>query len=73
MIFEAIENPILQRFLEIDTRFNPRYDYDEIDIDKSSSDENSDNDEKFLEMDKYMRARFKHVMKKEIGPNMLGI
>lgn len=23
LIYEAIENPILQRFLEIDTRFNP--------------------------------------------------
>ena len=36
LIYEAIENPILQRFLEIDTNFNPRYEYDSIEIDKNS-------------------------------------
>jgi hypothetical protein len=32
LIYEAIENPILQRFLEIDTNFNPNYEYEPIDI-----------------------------------------
>ena len=36
LIYEAIENPILQRFLEIDTQFNPRYEYDSIQIEKNS-------------------------------------
>lgn len=33
LIYEAIENPILQRFLEIDTLFNPNYEYEPIDVD----------------------------------------
>ena len=33
LIYEAIENPILQRFLEIDTNFNPNYEYEPIEID----------------------------------------
>jgi hypothetical protein len=33
LIYEAIENPILQRFLEIDTNFNPNYEYEPIDVD----------------------------------------
>jgi len=32
LIYEAIENPILQRFLEIDTNFNPNYEYEPIDV-----------------------------------------
>ena len=32
LIYEAIENPILQRFLEIDTNFNPNHDYEPIDV-----------------------------------------
>jgi hypothetical protein len=32
LIYEAIENPILQRFLEIDTNFNPNHEYDPIDV-----------------------------------------
>ena len=72
LIYEAIENPILQRFLEIDTRFNPRYDYESVDVripsEKRSVSDNSDN---FLEMDKYMKTRFRHVLNKEAGPNNL--
>ena len=30
VIFEAIENPILQRFFEIDSRFDPDYEYASI-------------------------------------------
>ncbi len=33
LIYEAIENPILQRFLEIDTNFNPNYEYEPIEVD----------------------------------------
>jgi hypothetical protein len=36
LIYEAIENPILQRFLEIDTKFRPNYEYEAIDVDKNS-------------------------------------
>lgn len=32
LIYEAIENPILQRFLEIDTRFMPNHEYTPIDL-----------------------------------------
>ena len=32
LIYEAIENPILQRFLEIDTNFNPNYEYEPIEV-----------------------------------------
>ena len=70
LIYEAIENPILQRFLEIDTRFNPRYDYEEVDVAANSEKRSaSDDSETFLEMDKYMKARFRHVLNKEQGPN----
>jgi len=31
LIYEAIESPILQRFLEIDTNFDPNYEYSSID------------------------------------------
>ena len=36
LIYEAIENPILQRFMEIDTRFDPNYEYASIEIEKNS-------------------------------------
>ena len=36
LIYEAIDSPILQKFIEIDTRFNPRYDYASIDIEKET-------------------------------------
>ena len=32
LIYEAIENPILQRFLEIDTNFNPNHEYEPIEV-----------------------------------------
>ena len=70
LIYEAIENPILQRFLEIDTRFNPQYDYESVDV--RANDEKrslSEDSETFLEMDKYMKVRFRHVLNKEQGPN----
>ena len=70
LIYEAIENPILQRFLEIDTQFNPRYEYDSIHIEKNSI-QRSDSEcsSLFLEMDKYMKTRFKYVLKNQTGPN----
>ena len=59
LIYEAIENPILQRFLEIDTQFNPRYEYDSIDIERNTLQRsNSECSSLFLEMDKYMKTRF---------------
>jgi hypothetical protein len=30
LIYEAIENPILQRFIEIDTKFDPDHEYGSI-------------------------------------------
>jgi len=69
LIYEAIENPILQRFLEIDTNFNPRYEYEHVDVEKDylrrSSSECSS---LFLEMDKYMKTRFKYILKNKTGP-----
>ena len=69
LIYEAIENPIMQRFLEIDTRFNPGYEYDSIDVEKNL-DRRSDSEcsSLFLEMDKYMKTRFRHVLKGQSGP-----
>ena len=69
LIYEAIENPILQRFLEIDTQFNPNYEYDSIDIEKNE-DKRSESDcsSLFIEMDKYMKTRFRHILKDELGP-----
>ena len=79
LIYEAIENPILQRFLEIDTLFNPNYEYEPIDIDPESkkkfrtkyiSDEANDNDfmgdvsSLFLEGDKMMKTKKRFEEKK---------
>ena len=36
LIYEAIENPILQRFLEIDERYDPNNEFAQIEIDKNS-------------------------------------
>ena len=70
LIFEAIGHPILQRFLEIDTWFNPNYDYEPIDVGiLSEKREDSDCSSLFLEMDKYMKTRFNHVLKGHEGPN----
>ena len=35
LIYEAIESPILQRFLEIDTNYNPNYEYETIDMENN--------------------------------------
>ena len=35
LIYEAIENPILQRFLEIDTRYDPNHEYTPIETEKN--------------------------------------
>ena len=69
LIYEAIENPILQRFLEIDTNFNPRYEYDSIDNKNSLKRSASDCSSQFLEMDKYMKTRFRFILKNKAGPN----
>ena len=64
LIYEAIENPILQRFLEIDTQFNPNYEYESIDIEKNSARRSSSEcSSLFLEMDKYMKTKFQCVLK----------
>ena len=69
LIYEAIENPILQRFLEIDTNFNPRYDYEAIDVEKNHLRRGSSEcSSLFLEMDKYMKTRFKYILKNKTGP-----
>lgn len=69
LIYEAIENPILQRFLEIDTNFNPNYEFDSIDVEKNSARRSSgDCSSLFLEMDKYMKTRFRHVLSNKVGP-----
>ena len=63
LIYEAIENPILQRFLEIDTRFRPNFEYESI-LQEKNSEQRSESDQSslFIEMDKYMKTRFKHVI-----------
>lgn len=70
LIYEAIDSPILQKFIEIDTRFNPRYDYASIDLEKNNiARSNSDTSSLFLEMDKYMKTRLKYVLRNQTGPN----
>lgn len=70
LIYEAIENPILQRFLEIDSRYNPNNEYEPIDIEKNHV-ERSESDESslYLEMDKYMKNRFKYLLRNKTGPD----
>jgi len=70
LIYEAIENPILQRFLEIDERYDPNNEFAQIENDKNSLQRSeSDVSDTFLEMDKYMKERFKYVLKNKTGPN----
>lgn len=66
LIYEAIENPILQRFLEIDTNFNPNYEYEPIEVDpkwrKTRHEEDlegdfSDVSSLFLEGDKLTKTK----------------
>lgn len=63
LIYEAIENPILQRFLEIDTQFRPNFEFESI-LQEKNSDQRSENDQSnlFIEMDQYMKTRLKHVI-----------
>ena len=73
LIYEAIENPILQRFLEIDTQFNPNYEYQSVGIQEGSiCRSESECSSLFLEMDKYMKTRFKYVLKNKTGPTSVG-
>lgn len=81
LIYEAIENPILQRFLEIDTLFNPNYEYEPIEVDPEwrkkqrarlvQDDANNDNDfigdvsSLFLEGDKMSKTKKRWEDKKE--------
>lgn len=81
LIYEAIENPILQRFLEIDTLFNPNYEYEPIEVDPEwrkkqrarlvQDDANNDNDfigdvsSLFLEGDKMSKTKKRLEDKKE--------
>ena len=81
LIYEAIENPILQRFLEIDTLFNPNYEYESIEVDPEwrkkqrarlvQDDANNDNDfigdvsSLFLEGDKMAKTKRRWEDKKE--------
>lgn len=61
LIYEAIENPILQRFMEIDTNFNANYEYETIDVGlPGSNGENplfSDESSLFLEADKLAKVK----------------
>lgn len=72
LIYEAIENPILQRFLEIDTRFDPNYEYEDIDVEKRPE-QRSESECSSLcnEMDKFTKTRLRHVLNNEGGPNDL--
>ena len=73
LIYEVIESPILQRFLEIDTQFNPNYDYDSIDIERNTLlRSESDCSSLFLEMDKYTKTRFKFLLRNQTGPFSAG-
>lgn len=70
LIYEAIDSPILQKFIEIDTRFDPNYDYAEIEQEKEVlARSNSETSSLFLEMDKYMKTRLKYVLRNQTGPN----
>jgi len=71
LIYEAISSPILQRFLEIDTRFNPSAEYQYIDPEESHS-ATDDCSSLFLEMDKFMKVRLQYVMKNQTGPLNFG-
>jgi len=55
LIYEAIENPIIQRFLEIDTNFNPNYEYETIDV--GVVDDSSEESSLFLEGDKLSKVK----------------
>ena len=58
LIYEAIENPILQRFLEVDTNFNPNYEYEPIEVDWRPHDEDGDVSSLFLvEGDKLTKTK----------------
>jgi hypothetical protein len=59
LIYEAIENPILQRFLEIDTNFNPNYEYETIE----PANYLSDDSDLFLEGDKLDKWKSKNTGK----------
>ena len=61
LIYEAIECPILQRFLEIDTNFNPNYEYEGIDMNYAKN--ISENSVYFLEGDKLSKWLKKHARK----------
>ena len=66
LIYEAIENPILQRFLEIDTNFNPNYEYETIDMGlRNHSDSYSDVSSLFLEGDKLTKVKQKFELLKD--------
>lgn len=55
LIYEAIESPILQRFIEIDTNYNPNYEYESIDV--GIVDDPSDESSLFLEGDKLSKVK----------------
>lgn len=54
LIYEAIESPILQRFLKIDTNYNPNYEYESIDAGEGNL---SDESSLFLEGDKLSKVK----------------
>ncbi len=66
LIYEAIENPIIQRFLEIDTNFNPNYEYETIDV--GVVDNPSDESSLFLEGDKLSKVK-KRFQEQKDGKN----
>jgi hypothetical protein len=69
LIYEVIESPILQRFLEIDTQFDPSYEYGSIDLELDTLRRSeSDCSSLFLEMDKYTKTRLKFILRNQTGP-----
>jgi stress response protein YsnF len=56
--------------LEIDERYDPNNEFLDVEIDKNSLQRSeSDVSDTFLEMDKYMKERFKYVLRNKTGPN----
>lgn len=56
----------------MDERYDPNNEFALIENDKNSLQRSeSDVSETFLEMDKYMKERFKYVLKNKTGPNSM--
>ena len=67
LIYEAIESPILQRFIEIDTNYNPNYEYETIDV--GVVNDPSEVSSLFLEGDKISKVKKRFLEMKDNDPN----